>query len=441
MDPPNVKTYADIWSSILQLLSEKGQMTPVTLATWFDDAVLQEFDGDRAVVMTTHDIKKDIIVRKYLGALKDAFRELFSADIDITVMTPEEYEVHARKKQASNEPAEEEFSFSTFVVGPSNKFAHAAAIAVAKNPATTYNPLFIYGPSGLGKTHLLGAIAGEFKHAWPNRTAVYITSEDFTNEMISFISRNRMQEFRDKYRAIDLLLVDDIQFIAGKDSTMEEFFHTFNALDRNHKQIVLTSDRTPKEIPRLEERLVSRFEMGLLADVSPPDYETRCAIVMAKAKHLRIDLLPEIVDFIARKITNNVRQLEGTVKKMMALNIFMGAPIDLSTAERAIEDIFRENPGLNPTPAYIISHVSAFFGVPEKDIVGQKRDAETMQARHVAIYITRVMTGLSLQDIGDKFDRDHSTVRSSLARTEEMLTTSASFKTSINNLIKTIREG
>ena len=235
--------------------------------------------------------------------------------------------------------------------------------------------------------------------------------------------------------------MDDIQFIAGKDSTMEEFFHTFNALDKDHKQIVLTSDRTPKEIPKLEERLVSRFEMGLLADITPPDYEMRCAIVLAKAKHLRVELDPEVVDFIARKITNNVRQLEGTVKKMMALNVFMGAPLNLATAQKAIEDIFRENPGLNPTPAYIISHVASFYSVPERDILGQKRDAETMQARHTAIYLVRIMTGLSLQDIGDTFGRDHSTIRSSLARTEDQMESNPTFKTSVQNLMKTIREG
>ncbi len=436
-----MRTYADIWNSILGIIRSRKLMTPVALTTWFEDAVLQEFDGDRAVVMTTHEMKKNLIVSKYKTVLAEAFRELFSADIEITVMTPEEYEVHARKQQIQEEVPEEEYSFSTFVVGASNKFAHAAALAVAKTPAQSYNPLFIYGPSGLGKTHLLGAIEGEFKKAWPNRTALYITSEEFTNELISSITRNRMQEFRDKYRKIDLLLVDDIQFIAGKDSTMEEFFHTFNTLDKDHKQIVLTSDRTPKEIPRLEERLVSRFEMGLLADIAPPDYEMRCAIILAKASRLRIELDPEVVDFIAKKITNNVRQLEGTVKKMMALNVFMEEPLNLETAQKAIEDIFRENPGLNPTPAYIISHVASFYSVPERDILGQKSDADTMQARHTAIYLIRVMTSLSLQDIGEIFGRDHSTIRSSLARTEDMLESNPNFKTGINNLTKSIREG
>ena len=222
---------------------------------------------------------------------------------------------------------------------------------------------------------------------------------------------------------------------------MEEFFHTFNALDKDHKQIVLTSDRTPKEIPRLEERLVSRFEMGLLADITPPDYEMRCAIVMAKANHLRMELDQEIVDFIAKKITNNVRQLEGTVKKMMALNVFMNEPLNLETAQKAIEDIFRENPGLNPTPPYIISHVASFYSIPERDILGQKRDADTMQARHTAIYLVREMTHMSLQDIGDFFGRDHSTIRSSLAKTEDMLETNPNFKTTITNLSKSIREG
>ena len=210
-----MRTYADIWSSILSLIRSRNLMTSVALTTWFDDAVLQEFDGNRAVVMTTHEMKKNLIVSKYRSVLADAFRELFSSEIEILVMTPEEYEVHTHKQQVQDEGPAEDYSFSNFVVGSSNRFAHAAALAVAKNPAQTYNPLFIYGPSGLGKTHLLGAIEGEFKKVWPNRTAIYITSEDFTNELISSISRNRMQEFRDKYRRIDLLLMDDIQFIAG----------------------------------------------------------------------------------------------------------------------------------------------------------------------------------------------------------------------------------
>ena len=436
-----MRTYADIWNSILELLETRKLLTLTTLSTWLHDAELQEFDGDRAVIITKHEMKKNIITLKYLPQISEAFRELFSSDIEVIVMTPEEYEVHSRKKQVTDNFPEEEYSFSNFVVGPSNKFAHAAAIAVAKNPAQTYNPLFIYGPSGLGKTHLLGAIAAEFKKNWPNRIPLYVTSEEFTNDLIASIPRNHMQEFREKYRKIDLLLVDDIQFIAGKDATMEEFFHTFNALDKDHKQIVLTSDRTPKEIPKLEDRLVSRFEMGLLADITPPDYEMRCAIVIEKARKLRIELDNDIVDFIANKITNNVRQLEGTVKKMMALHIFMNEELNIETAKKAIEDIFLENPGLNPTPEYIISRVASFYSINEKDILGQKRDADTMQARHTAIYLIRTMNDMSQQDVGDIFGRDHSTIRSSLARTEELLKTDPAFKSSINSLIKTIREG
>ena len=433
-----MRTLNDIWQSVLTILG--NTMTRVAINTWLDDAELKECDGDRVVIVTPHEMNKSMLLTKFSDQLRAAFYELFSSDVELLVMTGDEYDVYARR-QIHAEIVDDEYSFSNFVVGSSNKFAHAAAIAVAQKPAVAYNPLFIYGPSGLGKTHLLGAISGEFLQTFPGKQVTYVTSEDFTNDLISSISRGRMQEFRDKYRKSDLLLVDDIQFIAGKDSTMEEFFHTFNALHEARKQIVLTSDRTPKEIPKLEARLISRFEMGLLADISPPDYEMRCAIVLAKAKHLRIQLEDNVVDYIADKITNNVRQLEGAVKKMMALNAFMGLPLDLDTARRAIEDVFRENPGLNPTPSYIIEHVANFYGVAPRDITGQKRDHDIMLARHVAIYLSRTMTTLSLQNIGESFGRDSSTVRSSLAKSEELLRTNAAVKEAVASLQKSIREG
>ena len=433
-----MRTLNDIWQSVLTILG--NTMTRLAINTWLDDAELKECDGDRVVIVTSQEMNKTMLLTKFSTQIRAAFYELFSSEVELIVMTPDEYDVYARR-QVHAEIVDDEYSFSNFVVGSSNKFAHAAAIAVARKPAVAYNPLFIYGPSGLGKTHLLGAISGEFTQTFPGKQVIYVTSEEFTTDLISGISRGRMQEFRDKYRKADLLLVDDIQFIAGKDSTMEEFFHTFNALHEARKQIVLTSDRTPKEIPKLEARLISRFEMGLLADISPPDYEMRCAIVLAKAKHLRIQLEDNVGDNIADKITNNVRQLEGAVKKMMALNAFMGLPLDLDTARRAIEDVFRENPGLNPTPPYIIEHVANFYGVTPRDITGQKRDHEIMQARHVAIYLSRTMTTLSLQAIGESFGRDSSTVRSSLAKTEEMLRTNATVKEAIQNLQKSIREG
>ena len=259
--------------------------------------------------------------------------------------------------------------------------------------------------------------------------------------MINAISDRNTAEFRAKYRQVDLLLVDDIQFIAGKDSTQEEFFHTFNALHEARHQIVLTSDRTPKEINKLEDRLKTRFEWGLLADISPPDYETRSAIIISKANHLGIQISSEVVDFIAGKITNNVRQLEGVVKKMMALNAFMGLPLDIGTAERAIEDIFREHPGLNPTPEYIISEASRFYGIPVVDITSSKRGQDIMLARQIAVYLVRRLTKLSLPEIGVKFGgRDHTTVMHSLNKIEDLMKSSPETKANVDSLIKNIRE-
>lgn len=308
-------------------------------------------------------------------------------------------------------------------------------------PAQVYNPLLIHGPSGVGKTHLLYAIAGTIKREHPEWRITYITAEDFTNEMVTALSQGKMIDFRAKYRQVNLLLVDDVQFIAGKASTQEEFFHTFNALTDAHSQIVLTSDRPPKEIAQLEDRIRSRFESGLLADIQPPDFETRCAIVIKKAEHLSLDMPREVVVFLAERITSNVRQLEGAVKKIKALRAFMGLPVNMETAQIAIEDIYRENPGINPTPAYIIETTAAFFGVMPSDITGSKRGQDIMLARQSAIYLTRRLTKHSLPEIGAAFGgRDHTTIMHSINKIENTMPKDEKLKANIESLIKTIRQ-
>ncbi len=426
----------DIWKMTLSMLEQ--HLSSISVSTWFNDAVPMEFDGEKLVLMTSAPIKRDMILR-HLPTLETVLKELFSAPVTVEVYTNDEYD----RRISANEVKDDEYehTFLNFVVGNSNKFAHAAAVAVSKKPGSAYNPLFIYGPSGLGKTHLLNAIAGEIKKNHPEYKVTYVTGEIFTNEIIDAISRKTTNEFRQKYRQSDLLLVDDVQFIAGKESTQEEFFHTFNTLSNDHKQIVLTSDRTPKEIATLEDRLKTRFESGLLADISPPDYETRSAIVKAKAKKLDITLETEVVDFIANKITSNIRQLEGVAKKMKALSELMGLPLDIYTAQRAIEDIFKENPGLNPSPEYIIDAVAKFYDISVDDIIGPKRGQNIMVARQVAIYLVRTMTKNSYPEIGEKFGgRDHTTIIHSYEKIEDLFKTDEDMRHTIEHLIKTIRD-
>ena len=410
-------------------------LTQVTMDAWFSDLTAVEFQNDRFVLHTPDSFKQEIIEARYLDNIKSALHELFSADIDVVITTGE----FINNNQKKEKNAEDEYTFKQFIVGSSNKFAHAAATAVANNPGRSYNPLFIYGQSGLGKTHLLYAIASAVRGTYPNDRIIYIKGEDFTNELINSIQTARVQEFRDKYRSSDVLLVDDVQFIAGKDSTQEEFFHTFNTLYESKKQIVLTSDRPPKEINLLEDRLKTRFEWGLIADIQPPDYETRIAIIRLKAESLGIELSSEINDYIATTITANVRQLEGTVKKIKALHELMGREIDKSLAEEAITDIFKENPGMKPTPEIILQEVSNFYTIPVEKLRGSGRSRDMVQPRQVAMYLVRKLTDYSLPEIGKVFSRDHTTVLHSINKVEEYLKTTTEMENIIKTLIANIR--
>ena len=423
-----MNTPADIWKMVLSLLEQKVQ--PVTLAAWFNDLTALEFKDDMLLLHTPDKFKKEIIDQRYLSMIRDCLKELFSANIDVIITTGD-----VPVPTTHSDYPEDEYTFEQFIVGSSNKFAHAAATAVANNPAKNYNPLFIYGQSGLGKTHLLYAISSVIRRNHPSYRIVYIKGEDFTNELINSIGEGQMQEFRDKYRLADLLLVDDVQFIAGKDRTQEEFFHTFNTLYQAHKQIVLTSDRPPKEIHTLEDRLQTRFEWGLLADIQPPDYETRMAIIRVKADSLGLEIPDEITDYIAKTITSNVRQLEGTVKKIKALHDLMERDIDLELAKEAIADIFKENPGLNPTPEMIIREVSRYYCIPVEKLRGSGRSKDMVLPRQVAMYLVREMTDYSLPEIGKVFSRDHTTVLHSINKIENYLKETSE----MDNIIKTLK--
>lgn len=424
-----MNTPENIWNLVFAQLEK--QLSPVALDAWFNDLTAVEFKDDTLLLHTPDRFKRDTIDSRYADLIREVLRDLLNADIQVIITTGD-----APAAVATNDGfSENEYTFDQFIVGSSNKFAHAAATAVANKPATTYNPLFIYGQSGLGKTHLLYAISSVVRRDHPTFRIVYIKGEDFTNELINAIGDGKVQEFRDKYRLADLLLVDDVQFIAGKDRTQEEFFHTFNALYETHKQIVLTSDRPPKEIHTLEDRLKTRFEWGLLADIQPPDYETRMAIIRVKAESLHVPLTDEITDYIANTITSNVRQLEGTVKKIKALHDLMEREIDLPLAKEAVADIFKENPGLNPTPEMIIREVSRYYCIPVEKLRGSGRSKEMVLPRQVAMYLVRELTEYSLPEIGKVFSRDHTTVLHSINKVEDYLKNTSDME----NIIKTLK--
>ena len=411
---------ADIWDRVLSLMEQT--MTKTTISTWFSDAEPVALEENRFILFIPTDFKKEIVESRYLPDIKKALYDLFSADLDVVILSQEERGKYTKRDSASRFlPGTEDYTFERFVVGNSNKFAHAAAMAVAERPAESYNPLFIYGESGLGKTHLLYAIAHTIHNAHPDYKIVYIRGDAFTNELIRAIREGKNQEFRDKYRSADVFLMDDVQFIAGRDSTQEEMFHTFNNLYEEKKQIVFTSDRPPKEMLRLEDRLKTRFEWGLLADIQPPDYETRVAIIKNKAIRMGVELPEEVLTYVAENITSNVRQIEGTVNKILAFRDLLGSNVDAKAVTRAVRDMFKDTTDILPSADVIIEEVCKFYNIEEEALRGQSRTKETSQARQIAMFLIRSMTKLSLKDIGKEFqNRDHTTVIHSIERIEKL---------------------
>ena len=413
---------AEVWEKVKALMG--AEMTSTTLNTWFDDTEALALEEDRLVLYSPTRFKRDIIASRYLSPIQGALHELFSADLQVTVLTEGERGSLEKPKTGVFLPGTEEYTFDRFVVGSSNKFAHAAARKAAENPGLSYNPLFIYGESGLGKTHLLYSIAHAIHADHPDYKIIYVKGDAFTNELVAAIREGRTQEFRDKYRRADVFLMDDVQFIAGRDSTQEEMFHTFNTLYELKKQIVFTSDRPPKEMLRLEDRLKTRFEWGLLADIIPPDYETRTAIIKSKAIRMGMELPDYIIQLIAETITANVRQIEGTVNKIMAFQDLNGDKVDKNTVIRAVKDIFKEKSDILPTADVIIQEVCNFYNLEPSLLRGQGRSKDISLARQIAMYQIRRMTNLSLKEIGAEFGgRDHSTVLNALNRVEDLVKT------------------
>ena len=437
-----MNSVADVWQVVLERL-RAGGLAETAISTWFDEVEAVAIRDMTFYLCCPNDFKRGTIESLFLPNLKAALKEIFSADFDVKLLSAAERSALGQEKPKKPTSLLEsgEFTFDTFVVGDSNKLAYAAARAVADAPAEHYNPLFIYGDSGLGKTHLLNAICHEIKRNDPSMKIVLTDGEEFTNEFIEALNHRTTTEFQNKYRKVDVLLMDDVQFIASKERTQEEFFHTFNALTQDGKQIVLSSDRPPKDMPQLEDRMRTRFEWGLLADVQPPDLETRMLIVKRKADALNFDISDDVVEYIAQKLKNNIRQLESAVKKMQAYVQIQGAHVNTATAQQAIRDILSDNKPIPVVVDKIITEVARTYGANPEDLRSKKKDAQTSKYRQISMYIVREVTGLSAKAIGAEFGgRHYSTVLYALDEIKKESDTDSALRTTINDIIKNVQE-
>ena len=436
-----MNTASEIWSKVLDMLS--AELTSTAISTWFNDCTAVELLENELILYTPTEFKKKIIESRLVDNIKKALRELLSSDMEVRLLCGDELDRY-RAQPGEDKAAGpcDEYTFERFVVGSSNKFAHAAAMNVATSEERKYNPLFIYGDSGLGKTHLLHAIRHAVLEKHPEYNVILVKGEEFTNELITAIQLGKNVEFREKYRRADMFLMDDVQFIAGKASTQEEFFHTFNTLFESNRQIVFTSDRPPEEMKKLEDRLNSRFMSGLIADIQPPDYETRMAIIRNKAQQLHLQLTDEASNYIATNLTSNVRQIEGAVKKTMAYCEIMDQDsASLTAAEMAkiIAELFKKQNEYTPTPEDIINETAKYFSIPAEEIRSQRRTRNTALARQISMYLIRTLTTLSLNDIGEFYEsRDHSTVHASIRKVEDEIRNNRDFAQTIRDITANI---
>ena len=418
------------WIEILNRVKEEHEILDVSFDTWLAPLKVHEVEGNVVTILVpSQQVGLDYVSKKYKLPLKVASAEITGTSYEIKLLLPEDIERQQAKQEVFNTAAEAglnpKYTFDTFVVGSNNKFAHAASLAVAESPGEIYNPLFLYGGVGLGKTHLMHSIAHFILKNNPSSRILYATSEEFTNELIEAIrngNNTAMSKFREKYRNIDVLLIDDVQFIIGKESTQEEFFHTFNTLHGAKKQIILSSDRPPKDMDILEDRIRSRFEWGLLADIQSPDYETRMAILRKKEELDGYNVGDDVIEYIAKNIKSNIRELEGSLNKIIAYANLEKREINLSLAEQVLKDIISPNEKKIITPEYIISTVAEHFDLSPADIMGSKRVSKIVHPRQIAMYLCREMTDVSLIVIGKCMgNRDHTTIMHGIEKIEKEL--------------------
>ena len=414
----------------------RQRLVDATYNLFIDGLEPVSFENGTATISVRSDFIRGMVQERYTDLLNEAFTSILGFSVPLVFEVPQP--VH--KEPAAPSSGSYAFTFENFIVGSTNKFAHAAAQAVAANPSGAYNPLVIYGDSGLGKTHLLNAIRLEIAKNHPEFNIVMVDGESFTNEIIGAIQNNSTADFHQKYRAADLLLVDDTQSIAGTEPTQEEFFHTFNTLYNAGKQIVLATDRPPKEIKSLEDRIRTRMEWGLIADIQPPDFETRVAIIRRKADLLGLDLSDEVAEFIANHLKNNIRQLEGAVKKLNAYRLLEGIQPVIGAAQNAIKDILNENQPVPVTIEKIINEVARTFNITAADIRSRKRSSNISSARMTAMYVVHEITGMTMQEIGKEFGgRDHSTVVYALSEIEKKIAADPRFREIVEDILKNAR--
>ncbi|MCI6858115.1 MAG: chromosomal replication initiator protein DnaA [Eubacterium sp.] len=430
------------WEEILQILIKEHEISEVAVNTWIRPLTIQSVTDDtitffmvrgpRGIEFIKHkyyDIYLSMAIEQITGK---QFKILFT-DSSSSVTVPEKKSVIVPPEYIGN--LNPRYTFDTFVVGPTNKMAHAVSVAVAESPGGAYNPLFLYGGAGLGKTHLMHSIAHHIIKNRPDLKVLYVTSEKFTNELIDSLKHDKNKEFRDKYRNIDVLLIDDIQFIIGKESTQEEFFHTFNELHEAKKQIVISSDKHPREISTLEERLRSRFEWGITADIQPPDYETKMAILKKRAELEHLDISTEVMEYVAANINSNIRELEGALNKICVFANLEKKPVTLELAENALKDTIECKKEI--TPQLIMEVVAEHYNITVSDILSKKKNKEIANPRQICMYLARKYTDYSLQSIGKAMgNRDHSTILHGHDKINKMAQTDESLKTNLNILVK-----
>lgn len=422
------------WTEILNTVKEEHELTDVSFKTWLLPLTVHAVENDTVTILVPSEQFITYISKKFTLPLKVAISEITGHDYEIAFILPEDVKQDKTAAPAASSnlgnTAEKanlnpKYTFDTFVVGSNNKFAHAASLAVAESPGEIYNPLFLYGGVGLGKTHLMHSIAHFILERDPQSKVLYVTSEVFTNELIEAIrngNNTTMTKFREKYRNIDVLLIDDVQFIIGKESTQEEFFHTFNALHGAKKQIIISSDKPPKDMEILEDRLRSRFEWGLIADISSPDYETRMAILRKKEELDGYDIDKEVIEYIAKNIRSNIRELEGALNKIMAYANLEKREVNIELAEKVLKDIISPNEKRVITPELIIDMVAEHFDISAADLSGTKRNSKVVLPRQIAMYLCREMTNVTLKNIGRCLgNRDHTTVMNGCTKIESEL--------------------
>lgn len=433
----------EIWNKALHII--KGELTEVSFNTWLRTIEPMSIKGDKFLLSVPNKFNKEILESRYVGLISNAIKQVSTIAYEIEFVlpgnTPPVEELSNKSHFGFEAPRlNPKYIFEEFVIGNSNQFAHAASLAVAEAPAKAYNPLFIYGGVGLGKTHLMHAIGHYILHQNPQAKVVYVSSEKFTNELINSIRDDKNEAFRNKYRNVDVLLVDDIQFIAGKERTQEEFFHTFNALHEANKQIIVSSDRPPKEIPTLEDRLRSRFEWGLITDIQVPDYETRIAILKKKGETEDIEIDNEVLNFIAKNIKSNIRELEGALIRIVAYSSLTNREINVEMATEALKDIISSARPKSITVELIKTTVADYYNMKPDDFSSKRRTRTISYPRQIAMYLCRELTDLSLPKIGEEFGgRDHTTVIHAYDKIVTDMANQSEFKNKIFKMMKEIQ--